>query len=411
MSDVKVTIDPKERGFDPIRLGRISVRMRRYVDDRLLPGWSIAVTRSGDTVFCDSYGHRDVEAGLPIENDTIFRAYSMTKPITTVAAMMLWEDGAFELKDPVHRYLPAFRDQRVYSSGSALNPATVPAATPMQIWHLMTHTSGLTYDFLNAHPVDQRYRDAGWNWGAPTGEDLATAVDGLAEQPLVFEPGTEWNYSISTDVLGRLVEVMSGQSLGEFFQSRIFGPLGMSDTGFHCPTDRHHRMAALYAANPANRERMRYDAMGAAALTPPIFESGGGGLVTTAGDYLRFAELLRRGGELNGIRLLGSRTLQYMTQNHLPGNADLTAFGRPLFAETAFDGVGFGLGFAVVIDPAAGKTPTSVGEYHWGGAASTAFWVDPVEDITAVLFTQLLPSSTHPLRTQLRQLVYQALID
>ncbi|MEM9035596.1 MAG: serine hydrolase domain-containing protein [Actinomycetota bacterium] len=411
MSSVKVTIDPEERGFDPVRLGRISAHFRRYVDDRLLPGWQIAVTRGGDTVFADAYGHRDVEAELPVEDDTIFRAYSMTKPITTVAAMMLWEEGAFELKDPVHRYLPSFRDQRIYSSGSALAPATVPTPTPMQIWHLMTHTSGMTYDFLNAHPVDQRYREAGWNWGSPAGMDLAAGVDALAEQPLVFEPGTEWNYSVSTDVLGRLVEVVSGQSLSEFFRTRILGPLGMTDTAFHCSEDRHDRMAALYVANPANGERLRSDAMGNAALAPPTFESGGGGLVTTAGDYLRFADMLRRGGELDGVRLLGTRTLEYMTQNHLPGNADLSEYGRPLFAETAFDGVGFGLGFAVVIDPAATKTLSSVGEFNWGGAASTAFWVDPVEDLTAVFFTQLLPSSTHPLRTQLKQLVYQALVD
>lgn len=411
MTDVKVTIDPIERGFDPVRLERISSHFRRYVDDRLLPGWSIAVTRAGETVFSDTYGHRDVEAGLPVEHDTIFRAYSMTKPITTVAAMMLWEEGAFELKDPVDRYIPSFRDTEVYRSGSALAPTTEPMTERMAVWHLMTHTSGLTYDFLNAHPVDQRYREAGFNWGAPAGVTLAEGVDALAAQPLVFQPGTEWNYSMSTDVLGRLVEVVSGQTLDEVLRTRIFEPLGMGDTGFHCPAEDHHRLAALYSPTPGTRERFRNDPMGEAAKSAPTFLAGGGGLVTTAGDYLRFTELLRRGGELDGVRLLGTRTLDYMTENHLPGGADLTAFGRPLFAETAFDGVGFGLGFSVVIDPVATKTLCSPGEFAWGGAASTAFWVDPVEDLTAVLFTQLLPSSTHPLRTELKQLVYQALVD
>lgn len=411
MTDVKVTIDPIERGFDPDRLERISTHFRRYVDDRLLPGWLIAVTRGGETVFSDTYGHRDVEAGLPIENDTIFRAYSMTKPITTVAAMMLWEEGAFELKDPVHRYIPSFRDQTVYSSGSALAPATVPVESPMAIWHLMTHTSGLTYDFLNAHPVDQRYREAGFNWGAPAGMDLEAGCDALAAQPLVFQPGTEWNYSMSTDVLGRVIEVVAGQSLDEVLRTRIFEPLGMGDTGFHCPPADHDRLAALYSPTPGSGERFRNDPMGDAARTPPTFLAGGGGLVTTAGDYLRFTEMLRRGGELDGVRLLGTRTLDYMRQNHLPGGGDLTECGRPLFAETAFDGVGFGLGFSVVIDPVATKTLCSAGEFAWGGAASTAFWVDPVEDLTVVLFTQLLPSSTHPLRTELKQLVYQALVD
>ncbi|MEO1061020.1 MAG: serine hydrolase domain-containing protein [Actinomycetota bacterium] len=411
MTDVKVTIDPTERGFDPVRLGRISAHFRHYVDDRLLPGWLIAVTRSGDTVFSDTYGHRDVEAGLPVEHDTIFRAYSMTKPITTVAAMMLWEEGAFELTDPVDRFIPSFRDTEVYRSGSALAPTTEPMTERMRVWHLMTHTSGLTYDFLNAHPVDQRYREAGFNWGAPQGMTLADGVDALAAQPLVFQPGTEWNYSMSTDVLGRLVEVVAGQPLDDVLRTRILEPLGMSDTGFHCPPEELHRLAALYSPTPGSRERFRNDPMGEAAKSPPTFLAGGGGLVTTAGDYLRFTEMLRRGGELDGVRLLGTRTLRYMTQNHLPGNADLTAYGRPLFAETAFDGVGFGLGFSVVIDPAATKTLRSAGEFAWGGAASTAFWVDPVEDVTVVLFTQLLPSSTHPLRTELAQLVYQALVD
>jgi CubicO group peptidase (beta-lactamase class C family) len=282
---------------------------------------------------------------------------------------------------------------------------------PVRIWHLLTHTSGLSYGFHYAHPVDAIYRNAGYEWGSPPGKDLAACCDEFATFPLLFQPGTEWNYGVSTDVLGRVVEVVSGQSLDEFFRTRIFEPLGMSDTAFFAPEKDHHRLAALYFPEPGSLRAVRLDALGDLSKTPPALLSGGGGLVGTAADYHRFTQMLLHEGELEGVRLLGTRTVRYMAQNHLPGGADLEAFGRPLFAETTFDGVGFGLGFSVVDDPLKGKVLSSAGDYGWGGAASTAFWVDPAEELTCLFLTQLLPSSTHPIRPQLKQLVYQALVD
>lgn len=406
---LKVDIDPSEVGFDRGRLERIDRRLARYVDEGLLPGWLVAVSRRGHLAHLSTYGHRDVESGAPVEADTVWRLYSMTKPITSVAAMMLYEEGAFELKDPVSRWIPSFADQRVWRGGTPQAPVTAPAVEPVRIWHLLTHTSGLTYGFHYAHPVDARYRDAGFEWGSPRGMDLTACCDAWAQQPLVFEPGSEWNYGVSTDVLGRLVEVVSGQSLDEFFARRIFGPLGMTDTAFWADERRAERLASLYLRGADGQATAT--PMGRAATLAPSALSGGGGLVGTAGDYLRFTEMLRRRGELDGVRLLGSRTVDYMTRNQLPGQADLETYGRRLFAETAFDGVGFGLGFSVVTDAAASKVLDSEGSYGWGGAASTAFWVDPAEEITLVFMTQLLPSSTYPLRSQLKQLVAQALVD
>jgi CubicO group peptidase (beta-lactamase class C family) len=406
---LKVEIDPAEAGFDEGRLARIDAHFARYVDDGRLPGWLLLVSRGGQVVHLSTYGQRDKEAALPVELDTLFRMYSMTKPVTSVAAMMLYEEGAFELKDPVGRFIPAFADMRVFKGGSALAPVTVPATEPMRIWHLLTHTAGLTYGFHHAHPVDAIYRAAGFEWGSPPGADLAECCEQWAKLPLLFEPGSEWNYSVSTDVLGRVVEVASGQTLDRFFAERIFEPLGMSDTGFSA--NDLDRLAALYTRNPATGEAFRIDMMGDAAKKPPSMLSGGGGLVGTAADYHRFTQMLLGEGQLEATRLLSPRTLRYMTSNHLPGGADLEAFGRPLFSETTFDGVGFGLGFSVVDDPVKNKVLGSRGEFAWGGAASTAFWVDPVEDVTAMFLTQLVPSSTYPIRTQLKQLVYQALVD
>jgi Beta-lactamase class C and other penicillin binding proteins len=403
-------VEPGAVGFDQRRLDRIDQHFRRYVDDGRLPGWLVLVSRAGQVVHLSTYGQRDVEAGLPVQTDTLFRIYSMTKPVTSVAAMMLYEQGAFELRDPVSRFIPAFADLRVYRGGPTLRPVTEPATEPVRIWHLLTHTSGLTYGFHHTDPVDAMYRAAGFEWGTPRGMDLAACCDRWASLPLLFQPGSEWAYSVATDVLGRIVEVVSGQSLDRFFAERIFAPLGMTDTSFGVVEADASRLAALYAARPGGGF-VRHDAMGRAALGQPDCLSGGGGLVSTAGDYHRFTQMLSHGGQLDGHRLLGTRTLAYMTANHIPGGADLHTFGRPLFAETPFHGVGFGLGFSVLLDPVAARTPGSAGEYGWGGAASTAFWVDPVERITALFMTQLLPSSTHPIRSQLRQLVYQALVD
>jgi CubicO group peptidase (beta-lactamase class C family) len=408
---LEVTADPAELGFEPERLARLDRRMARYVDEGLLPGWQVVVSRHGEIAHLSSYGQRDMEAGLPVEPDTRWRIFSMTKPITSVAAMILYEEGEFELTDPISRWLPEFADMRVYRRGTAQSPATEAAAEPIRVWHLLSHTSGLTYGFHHAHAVDEMYRLAGFEWGQPAGKNLAECCEILAGLPLVFNPGTEWNYSMSTDVLGRLVEVVSGRPLDEFFAERVFGPLGMADTAFWVSGEAADRLAALYVPEPGTKRAVRQDGMGRLGTAEPVFLSGGGGLISTAGDYHRFTQMLRRGGELDGVRILGTRTLAHMTRNHLPGGADLEQVGRPLFAESTFHGVGFGLGFSVLQDPAKAKLLAARGEYAWGGAASTAFWVDPVEDITALFFTQLLPSSTHPLRSQLRQLVYQALVD
>jgi CubicO group peptidase (beta-lactamase class C family) len=279
----------------------------------------------------------------------------------------------------------------------------------MRVWHLLTHTSGLTYGFHHATPVDAMYRAGGFEWGSPPGQDLEAICNTFAAFPLLFQPGAEWNYGVSTDVLGRVVEVASGQTLDEFLQERIFDPLGMTDAAFYAKDV--DRLAALYIPMPGTQKATRMDAMGDAAKTKPEFLSGGGGLVASASDYHRFNQMLLNGGELDGTRLLGTRTVDYMAQNHLPGGADLEEFGRPLFAETSFAGVGFGLGFSVVQNAVDNKVLSSDGEFAWGGAASTAFWIDPAEQITALFMTQLLPSSTHPIRPQLKQLVYQALVD
>ncbi|WP_036374554.1 serine hydrolase [Micromonospora sp. ATCC 39149] len=408
---VALSTEPDRIGFDPARLARIDEHFGRYVDDGRLAGWQIVVTRRGEIAHSSSYGMRDREAGLPVEPDTLWRIYSMTKPVTSVAAMMLWEEGRFELTDPVHRWLPEFADVRVYDKGPLTKPYTVPAVEPIRIWHLLTHMSGLTYGFAQVSVVDGLYRAAGFDLGVPIGADLAAASRGLAGLPLLFQPGTSWNYGVSTDVLGRLIEVVSGRRLDDFLAERIFRPLGMTDTGWWVEEADAKRLAALYLSHAVTGRATRADAFGRLALTEPDFLSGGGGLVSTAADYHRFTQFLLRGGELDGVRLLGPRTVRFMTRNHLPDGRDLASFSPTGFAETVLDGIGFGLGFAVVQDPVPSRVPSSVGEYYWGGMASTAFWVDPVEELTALLFTQLMPSSTHPLRPQLRQLVYSALID
>ncbi|MBA3605845.1 MAG: beta-lactamase family protein [Actinomycetota bacterium] len=411
MPQLKVDIDPGEVGLDAARLARIDTHFRRYVDDRRLPGWLLAVSRHGELAHLGTYGQRDIEAGLPVETDTIWRIYSMTKPITAVAALVLWEQGGFELNDLVRHYIPSFEGLRVWRGGTAVRPETEPVTEEMRVWHLFTHTSGLTYGFMQAHPVDTLYRQAGFEWGVPTDVDLAGVCDGLAKLPLLFQPGTEWNYGMSTDVLGMVVEAASGVPFAEFVQSNVLDPLGMDDTMWSVPDEHADRLAALYVPTPGTGEVLRYDTMGAPARVVPKATMGGGGLCSTAGDYIRFAEMLRRRGELDGVRILAPGTVDYMASNHLPGNADLTAFGRPLFSETTFDGVGFGLGVSVTVDPLAAKVPGSVGDHGWGGAASTAYWIDPARDLSVVFMTQLLPSNSLPLRNQLKQLVAAAVID
>jgi len=415
VSELTVEVDAAEVGLDSERLKRIDAHFAGYVADGRLPGWLLTVRRRGRLAHVARCGSRDLEAGLPVTDDTVWRIYSMTKPVTSVAAMMLYEEGRLGLTDPVSAFIPAFADVRVYAGGSDLRQVTVPAVEPVRIWHLLTHTAGLTYGFQRVHPVDAMYRAAGFEWGTPRGTDLAQACDLWAAFPLLFQPGAEWNYSVATDVLGRVVEVASGQRLDEFFADRIFGPLGMTGTAFWAGPAARPRLAALYNSGPDGKAA-RLEAMGRWALKEPRMLSGGGGLVSTAADYDRFTQMLlhRPGspaGELDGVRLLSPRTVGYMGRNHLPGGVDLETFGRPLFAEAPFRGVGFGLGFAVLIDPVPGKVVGSAGELSWGGAASTSFWVDREADLTVSFFTQLLPSSTYPIRPQLRQLVYQALTD
>ncbi len=414
MSELTVEVDAAEAGLDPERLARIDAHFARYVADGRLPGWLLTVRRYGRLAHVARAGSRDLEAGLPVTDDTLWRIYSMTKPVTSVAAMILYEEGRLALTDPVSAFIPSFADVRVYTGGSDQLQVTVPAVEPIRIWHLLTHTAGLTYGFHRVHPVDALYRAAGFEWGTPSGLDLAQACDTWAGLPLLFQPGTEWNYSVATDVLGRVIEVASGQRLDEFLAARILRPLGMTQTAFWAGPEAAPRLAALYTRG-RDGAATRLDALGQAALARPSMISGGGGLVSTAADYDRFTQMLlqRAGspaGELDGIRLLSPRTIGYMTRNHLPGGLDLETFGRPLYAESPFRGVGFGLGFAVVIDPLPGKVVCSAGEISWGGAASTTFWVDQDADLAVSFFTQLLPSSSYPIRPELRQLVYQALV-
>jgi CubicO group peptidase (beta-lactamase class C family) len=411
MADFGVTADPLQLGIYPDRLSRLDAHFQNYVDDGRLPGYQLTVSRRGEVAHLSSVGLADIEAGRAVETDTLWRLYSMTKPITSVAAMMLYEQGAFELTDPISKWIPEFAEPRVYIGGPAAKPVTAPAQEPIRVWHILTHTAGLTYGFHNMHVTDEIYRNAGFGFGAPKGLDLAGVVAGWAALPLAFEPGSEWLYSVATDVLGRLVEIWSGQSLDDYFADHIFGPLDMHDTAFYVQADDAERLAALYAITPEIPQKFRYDQFGNGALRPPAWLGGGGGLVGTSRDYLRFCHMLLGGGALDGVRLLSPRTVRYMMSNHLPGGADLQRFGRALFAETRYDGVGFGLGFAVTIDPVATKTLTGAGESYWGGMASTAFWVDPAEDLAVIFMTQLMPSSSYPIRPQLRQLVYQSLID
>lgn len=409
--DGAIDRDPTDVGLDAARLERIDAHFTRYIDDGRLPGWQVLVARHGDVVYNRCRGWRNREAGTEFTPDTIVRLYSMTKPLTSVLAMMLHEEGRIGLKDPVTKYISEFADTAVYRSGSHLRPVTEPQVEPIRIWHLLTHMSGLTYGFHNTHPVDAMYRAAGFEWGSPAGADLAECCARWAQLPLVFQPGSEWNYGVSTDVLGRVVEVVEGKPLDEVMRDRITTPLGMVDTAFSVTDDeRQGRLAQLYIPNPADLTAVAAPDV-LARSTAPTMLSGGGGLFGTAQDYLQFCRMVAGGGSRGDVRLLGRHTVDYMGSNHLPGGADLEQVGRPLFAETSFDGVGFGLGYSIVVDPVANRVPSSVGEMAWGGAASTAFWIDPVEDLIVVFLTQLLPSSTHPIRPELKQLVYQALVD
>jgi CubicO group peptidase (beta-lactamase class C family) len=402
-------VAPEEVGLDPGRLARLDAYLDGFVANGRHKGSLLVVTRGGRIAHVSHRGQRDAEAGLPVEPDTIWRIYSMTKPITSVAAMMLYEEGALSLFDPVAKFIPSFEDLRVYRHGMAAAPVTVRAAEPMLVWHLLTHTSGLTYGFQQANAVDEAYRAAGFFLDPPLEHDLASACDVWAGLPLLFEPGAEWNYSVSTDVVGRIVEVVSGQSLADFFAERIFEPLGMTDTGFSVSDADRPRMTALYAHDAASATAVPYPGVDVISAERPKLLAGGHGLASTAADYHRFTQMLLRRGELDGVRLLAPRTVDLMTANHLPGNATLTEFGRPLLDLACNEGYGFGLGLSPLVDPIAAKTLSVAGEYRWEGAAGTAFWVDPAANMTVLFFTQVLFGSDDAW-IGMRPLVYQALV-
>ena len=405
---MQIDARPEDVGLSTPHLGRITRWMRHWVDSGRLPGLLVAVVRDDRLAWFETHGYRDVENGRAVEPDTIYRIYSMTKPITTVAALMLYEEGRFQLDDPVADFIPAFADTRVFASGDAETYTTVPLERPITVHDLMIHTSGLTYGFQHEHAVDALYRKRRIEFNANVGP-LADLAESAAAQPLVFQPGTRWNYSVSTDVLGRLVEIWSGVPLDAFFADRIFGPLGMRDTGFQVPEGQGHRLASNYVRRTDGDGLALADPGGDSRfLEPAATLSGGGGLVSTAADYLRFMRMLRGRGVLEGARLLGRKSVDLMTMNHLPG--DLVDMGRPRFAEMPFAGVGFGLGVSVLLDPAKARILGSPGEYAWGGMASTTFWIDPAEDLMVLLLTQLMPSSAYPIRRELRVLTYQALL-
>jgi CubicO group peptidase (beta-lactamase class C family) len=406
--DEIAAVRPEDVGLCSRRIERVAQWMQRQVADGRLSGIEVMIDRRGRTAFHRCHGKRDLARNADAAPDTIYRIYSMTKPLTSVAAMMLYEEGRFLLDDPVARYLPEFAGQRVFTGGGYGAVVTEPAVRDITFRDLLTHTSGLTYGFMQATPVDAIYRAQKIELPGAV-EPLGDIVARLAKVPLIARPGQEWNYSISTDVLGHLVAVISGQPFDAFLRERILRPLGMVDTDFFVPCDKVQRFAANYDRGPDGRLRLIDDPETSRFLSPPTAPSGGGGLTGTARDYMRFCRMLLAGGVHGSERLLGRKTVELMTMNHLDG--DMAAMGQPRFAESNYYGIGFGLGFSVVLDPARAQIVGSPGECAWGGMASTAFWIDPKEDLAVVMMTQLTPSSTYPIRRELRVLTYQAIVD
>ena len=393
--------------LDLDRLANVTATTHRYVDEGQFPNVVTAILHRGDEVYRDAYGLADVAAQRPITDDAIFRIFSMTTPIASVALMQLYEQGRVLLEDPVGRYLPELADLTVWA-GEGVAP--VPADRPVTVKHLLTHTAGFTAGFQFNQPVGTLYREAGLGDLRPPKFDLAGAVEVLGTLPLVDQPGEGFHYGMSTDVVGRLVEVLSGMSLDAYLDEHVFQPLGMVDTGFFVPEDQLPRLASNYLRTPTD-PLFPLDPPDRAALTkPPRFLSGAGGLVSTLDDFLRFCRALRGGGALGDSRILGAKTLQFMASNHLPGGVSLNDLGQDTFSEVVMEGMGFGLGVSVVLDPAIAGANGNVGEYGWGGAASTVFWIDPVEDLAVVFLTQLVPSDSYPIRRHLRATVYGALV-
>jgi CubicO group peptidase (beta-lactamase class C family) len=394
-------VNPESLGLDSTVLENIRKYLNdTYVEDGKYVGTMTLVSRKGEVAYLDSIGFMDRENARPMQEDSIFRIYSMSKAITSIAIMQLFEKSKFRLDDPVHWYIPSWKNLRVYQSGIYPNFLTSRPKRHMTIRDLLTHMSGLTYDFMYKSNVDAAYRKT----KVQQAGSLEEFVEILSTLPLEFSPGDKWNYSVSTDVLGYLVEVMSGMKLEEYFKEYIFEPLEMMDTSFSCPEEKLDRLASLYEHIPNGEPRL---------LEIPFLNtkmaSGGGGLFSTMSDYHNFCSMLVNQGEFNGTRLIGRKTLELMTVNHLPDNQDLTEMSESAFSETPYAGVGFGLGFSVMLDPAKSQTTSDIGEYGWGGAASTVFFINPKEDMFVIFLTQLLPSSTYQVRRELRSLVYSAL--
>jgi CubicO group peptidase (beta-lactamase class C family) len=402
---------PEAVGMSEAGLRRVEDHLKRcYLDSGRFPGTQLVVYRRGQIVHDEVQGFADLERKTPVKHDTIFRIYSMTKPITSVAFMMLFEEGRVALDEPVHKYIPQWKDLAVFTGGNAPLFKTKAPARPMLIIDLLRHTSGLTYGFQERTNVDAAYRNKKIGEFEKFGT-MQSMVDGLAKIPLEFSPGEAWNYSVSTDVLGYLVEKISGRPFEQFLKERIFNPLGMTDTDFFVTPVKAHRLAACYVADGQGGMTLYDDPAKSSFLAPPSLISGGGGLCATALDYLTFCRALLNGGELGGVRLIGPKTLALMTSNHLPGGRDLTEMSKSLFSEASYAGVGFGLGVSVTMDPAKTLVPGSAGEYAWGGAASTAFWIDPAEDLIVIFMTQVLPSTGFSVRRELRTMIYSALTD
>ncbi|MCW7943453.1 beta-lactamase [Streptomyces hygroscopicus] len=405
MGHLRQEVEPDEVGLDPKALARLDEHFARQVDEGRLPGYLVAVSRHGRMAHLTAHGHRDVRERLPVETDTLWRMYSMTKPVTSVAALILMEEGRFGLDTPVAEFLPAFADPRVYVGGFGPAVRTRPAGQPILVRHLLTHTAGLTFGFYRAHPVDALYREAGIGSSVVPGTDLAETCEAYARLPLQFEPGTQWNYSVATNVVGRLIEVVSGRDLDDFLAERVFGPLGMEDAGLCVNEAQAPRLAELYGETEDG------------GITPvpglpvhgrPRLLSGSGGMVGTAHDYHRFMEFLRRRGELDGVRLLSAGTVATMTSNQLPGDADLRSYGSQVHREPGRAGLGFGLGVSVVTDPALTRSPAVLGSFGWSGVATTTFWVDPHHDLTVQFLTQLRPTGSHTVYPELKRLVHEA---
>lgn len=399
---------PERAGFSAARLDRITDHLAtNYIEPQKIAGCQVVVSRHGHVAYYSSLGLMDIERQKPLQEDAIFRIYSMTKPITSIALMQLYERGMFQLNDPIHRVLPAWREQQVYVSGEGEHLQLRKPDGPMTFRHLLSHTAGLSYGGTH-HPVDKLYQAQ--HVRRDEGDSLATFVDKLAGIPLHYNPGERWLYSYATDVCGHLVETLSGMTLDRYFATHIFEPLGMPDTAFSVSADKVDRFTANYERAPDKSLQLIDDPEASTYLTPPSFLSGGGGLTGTTADYLRFCEMLRAGGELDGQRIIGSRTLGLMRQNHLRGGADLAQLAVGSFSETAYEGVGFGLGFAMSLSEVAAGA-LGVGDYYWGGAASTIFWVDPNEDLVVIFMTQLMPSATFNFRGQLKNIIYSAIED